>query len=203
MAARRRSIPIDDYTGSLTAEGVPFEWLDADEVRRRWPQWRLDAGTTGLFQAEGGHRRSEPRQRRRTGAWRPGAGATLLERTPVTAIRDAGGGELEVATEDGATYRTPRVVIAADAWTNELLARFDRRLPLSVTREQVTWFAGPDPGAFAPDRFPIWIWQDEPSFYGFPTYGEAGPKGRPGHRRHSRPRPRPGRSSGTRLRSGG
>ena len=27
-----------------------------------------------------------------------------------------------------------------------------------------------------PDRFPIWIWMDEPCFYGFPVYGEAGPK---------------------------
>jgi sarcosine oxidase len=40
----------------------------------------------------------------------------------------------------------------------------------------VTYFACPDPAAFAPDRFPIWIWMDEPCFYGFPTYGEAGPK---------------------------
>ena len=93
----------------------------------------------------------------------------------MTAIRDAGGGDLEVVTPD-ATYRTGRVVIAADAWTNELLASFDRRLPLTITKEQVTYFACPDPAAFAPDRFPVWIWMDDPCFYGFPTYGEAGPK---------------------------
>ena len=40
----------------------------------------------------------------------------------------------------------------------------------------MTYFACPDPAAFAPDRFPVWIWMDEPCFYGFPTYGEAGPK---------------------------
>ena len=45
-----------------------------------------------------------------------------------------------------------------------------------MTKEQVTYFGAPDPAAFAPDRFPVWIWMDEPSFYGFPTYGEAGPK---------------------------
>ena len=45
-----------------------------------------------------------------------------------------------------------------------------------MTKEQVTYFACPDPAAFAPDRFPVWIWMDVPSFYGFPTYGEAGPK---------------------------
>jgi len=68
------------------------------------------------------------------------------------------------------------MIIAADAWTNELLACFERRLPLTVTKEQVTYFAAADPAAFAPDRFPVWIWMDEPSFYGIPTYGEAGPK---------------------------
>ncbi len=73
-------------------------------------------------------------------------------------------------------YRTGRVVIAADAWTNPLLASFERRLPLTITKEQVTYFACPDPAAFAPDRFPVWIWMDDPCYYGFPTYGEAGPK---------------------------
>jgi sarcosine oxidase len=67
--------------------------------------------------------------------------------------------------------------VAADAWTNQLLGSLGRdALPLQVTREQVTYFAAPDPTAFAPDRFPVWIWMDDPSFYGFPTYGEAGPK---------------------------
>ena len=166
--------PIEDYTGSLTAEGIPFELLDADEIRRRWPQWQVDDATTGIFQADGGL--ADPIRGNR--AHRDLAvrrGATLRERAPVTGIREAGA-EHEVTTAGGTTYRAPRIVIAADAWTNELLSNFDRRLPLTVTKEQVTYFACPDPSAFDPDRFPIWIWQDEPCFYGFPTYGEAGPK---------------------------
>jgi sarcosine oxidase len=63
-----------------------------------------------------------------------------------------------------------------DAWTNQLLAGFGRRLPLTITKEQVTYFAARDVAAFTPDRFPIWIWMDEPCFYGFPAYGERGPK---------------------------
>ena len=101
-------------------------------------------------------------------------GATLLDRTPVTSLRDVGG-EVELVTGD-VTHRARSVVVAADAWTNELLAPFERRLPLTITKEQVTYFAAADPAAFAPDRFPVWIWMDDPSFYGFPTYGEAGPK---------------------------
>ena len=168
------AIPKADYTDSLAAEGVPFDLLDGREIRRRWPQWHVDDDVTGMWQARGGladpFKGNAAHRRLATGH-----GATLRDRSPVTAIRDAGGGDMEVVTPD-ATYRTPRVIIAADAWTNELLASFDRQLPLTITKEQVTYFACPDPAVFAPDRFPVWIWMDEPSFYGFPTYGEAGPK---------------------------
>jgi sarcosine oxidase len=167
------AIPKADYTESLTAEEVPFELLDADEVMRRWPQWRLDDGTTAMFQAQGGladpFKGNAAHLRLATER-----GATLQDRTPVTAIRQVGD-DVEVDA-GGTTHRAAHVVVAADAWTNELLARFGRRLPLTITKEQVTYLGAPDPAAFAPDRFPVWIWMDDPSFYGFPTYGEAGPK---------------------------
>jgi sarcosine oxidase len=40
----------------------------------------------------------------------------------------------------------------------------------------VTWYAATDPEGFAPERFPVWIWLDQPSFYGFPTWRGPGPK---------------------------
>ena len=167
------AIPKSDYTESLAAEGVPFELLDASEVMQRWPQWRLDEGTTAMFQAQGGladpFKGNAAHLRLATGR-----GATLQDRTPVTALRQVGD-EVEVDT-GGTTHRAGHVVVAADAWTNELLAPFGRQLPLTVTKEQVTYLAASDADAFAPDRFPVWIWMDDPSFYGFPTYGEAGPK---------------------------
>ena len=167
------AIPQADYTASLAAEGVPFELIDAAEVMRRWPQWRLADDTVGMWQAQGGladPNRGNAAHRRLAEA----RGATLRDVTPVTAIREVSGA---LAVDAGGTTHTAgRVILTADAWTNDLLASFDRRLPLTVTKEQVTYFASPDPAAFAPDRFPVWIWMDEPSFYGFPTYGEAGPK---------------------------
>jgi sarcosine oxidase len=163
-----------DYTASMTVEGVPFDRMDGAEVMRRFPPWRLDDGTVALHQADTGiadpYRANAAHQRRAREL-----GATLLERTRVTGVRDAGG-EVEVTTADGTTHRAGHVVIAADAWTNDLLASFGRRLPLTVTREQVTYFEPSNPIAFEPDRFPVWIWMDDPSFYGFPTYGEPGPK---------------------------
>ncbi len=175
VAPRDAAIPLSDYTAAMDAEGVPYEHLDGPEIMRRWPQWRLGDEHHGLFQADAGiadpNRGNAAHQRLARQR-----GATLLEHSPVTRLRDAGGGELEVETAAGLVHRAPRVVLATDAWTNDLLASFDRRLPLTIIQAQVTYFAAPDPLAFAPDRFPIWIWMDDPSFYGFPTYGEAGPK---------------------------
>jgi sarcosine oxidase len=141
---------------------------------RRWPQWALSEETTGLFQERGGiaaaarcneaHRRLAVEH-----------GATLRDRTRVTGVVPADG-EVTVETEGGGAYRSRRVILAADAWTNDLLAPLGTKLPLTITQEQVTYFASPDPDAFALGRFPIWIWMDDPGFYGFPAYGEAGPK---------------------------
>jgi sarcosine oxidase len=165
---------IDDYAEAMTAVGVPFEWLDDVAVARRWPQWRLDAGTRGIFQASAGiadPERGNAAHQRLARA----AGVTLLERARVTNIDDRGG-ELFLTLDDGRRFVTGAVVLAADAWTNDLLAPLGQPVPLTVTREQVTWFEARDPAAFDPARFPIWIWLDQPSFYGFPTYRGPGPK---------------------------
>ena len=175
VAPRDASIPLSDYIASMTAEAVPFEHLDAAEIMRRWPQWRLSDEHHGLFQADGGladPNRANAAHQRLARAH----GATLLGNAPVTALRDPGSGVIEVTTAGGTVHRAGHVVLAADAWTNELLASFERRLPLTITKEQVTYYACPRPEDFAPDRFPVWIWMDEPCFYGFPTYGEPGPK---------------------------
>jgi sarcosine oxidase len=167
-------IPMADYTGSMDACAVPYERLDADEVMRRWPQWRLAPDTVALYQAAGGiappilandAHRTLARQR----------GATLLDEMPVTALRSTGAG-VEVDA-GGRTFRTRKVFLCADAWTNELIRPLGTTLPLTITKEQVTYWASPHLADFAPQRFPVWIWMDVPSFYGFPAFGEPGPKG--------------------------
>jgi sarcosine oxidase len=169
------AIDIGEYSQAMIAEGVLFETLDGPEVMRRWPAWRLDDGHVGLFQADAGladPSRGNLAHRRLATAH----GAVLRERAPVTRIEDAGG-ETTVELEDGERLTAGRVIVAADAWTNDLLEPLGVHLPLTVTQEQVSWFtpAG-DPAQFDPARFPIWIWMDEPSFYGFPTHGHPGPK---------------------------
>jgi monomeric sarcosine oxidase len=168
------AIPMEDYTSSLSAARVPFEVLDAGAVIRRWPQWRLSDDTVGMFQEAGGiapAARCNEAHRRMAIAH----GGTLRDRTAVTAIEDRGG-ELVVRLSDGTAIACRTAVVCADAWTNDLLLPLGITLPLMVTQEQVTYFAAADPELFAPERFPIWIWMDDPSFYGFPAFGLPGPK---------------------------
>jgi sarcosine oxidase len=42
--------------------------------------------------------------------------------------------------------------------------------------EQVTCYASPHLAEFEPGRFPVWIWMDDPRFYGFPVFGEPATK---------------------------
>jgi sarcosine oxidase len=166
-------IPIEDYTSSLDEALVPFERLDAREIMQRWPQWKLKGDEYGIFQQDGGiamaARANAAHQRLAREH-----GATLIDRAPVTTIRSEGG-EVEVVA-GGETYRGRELVIAAGPWSNHILAQFNVRLPLEVTQEQVTYFTPSDAAAFAPERFPVWIWMADPCFYGFPMFGEAATK---------------------------
>jgi sarcosine oxidase len=173
LGPRESAISLANYSDSLDAAGVPYERLDAGEIMRRWPQWRLDDDIHGLFQADGGiamAARGNAAHQRMARAH----GATLLDRTPVDGIRPVRG-EVEVLA-GGRAYRCRRLVIAAGPWSNQALLPFGVRLPLRVTQEQVTYFTSPRPDDFGPERFPVWIWMDDPCYYGFPVFGEAGPK---------------------------
>ncbi len=168
-------VDIEVYAGAMAAEGIPFERLDSTEIMRRWPAWRLEDHHVGLFQADTGiadpsrgneaHRRLAREQ-----------GAELRAQARVTRVVPVDG-EVVLELASGERLRAGRVILATDAWTNDLLEPLGRRLALTVTQEQVSWFTPRgDPDLFGPDRFPTWIWMDEPSFYGFPVHGRPGPK---------------------------
>ena len=173
LGPRESAIPLTGYSDSMDAAGVPYERLDAAEIMRRWPQWRLDDDVHGLFQAEGGIAMAAKGNAAHQRMARE-HGATLVDRTPVDGIRPLEG-EVEVLA-GGRAYRCRRLVVAAGAWSNQALAPFGVHLPLRVTQEQVTYFSAPRADDFQPDRFPVWIWMDDPCFYGFPVFGESGPK---------------------------
>ena len=82
---------------------------------------------------------------------------------------------MEVVTDDE-IYYADRVVVASDAWTNQVLAETGTQVPLTVTQEQVTYYATPNLREFAPENFPVFMWHGAYNFYGFPIYGEVATK---------------------------
>ncbi len=163
-------IPPDDYTSSLAAWSLPYAMLDTAAVAARWPQFNLPDGAQALYQERTGivpaARGTAAMQRQAVAG-----GAVLRDESAVTAVRDLGSGGLEVDA-GGQTYKVRRLVVTADAWSNDVLRHLGYEIPLTVTQEQVTYFTPERPQDFAAEKFPVWIWMDDPSFYGFPTYGE-------------------------------
>ena len=167
------ALDMEEHAASMEAAGVSYERLDSAEIMRRWPAWRLPDSVGGLFQADSGIVAAERAGNalRRLATER---GAVLRSGARVDSIADRGG-EIAVVV-DGDAVRCGAAVVCADAWTNDVLGSLDVSLPLKSTQEQVVYFDAPDLQAFEPVRFPVWIWMDEPSFYGIPAFARAGVK---------------------------
>ncbi len=156
----------------MRAENVEFEQLDAAAIRERWPMFVISDDVVGVYQQDAGICAAA----RGTAAHQRAAqsyGAAFKTNASIDALRETSDGiELVV---DGSPYRVAKLVIAAGPWSARALAAFGESIPLEVTKEQVTYF-GPIGTGFALGQFPVWIWMDDPSFYGFPIFGEAGVK---------------------------
>ncbi len=166
---RDAAISVHDYTASMDAHDIAYDVLDADAVGERWPAFDLPDGTVAIHQARTGivpAAAGTAAMARRAGE----LGVALHYNTRVESIVPHANG-VDLVTADS-MVSAGRVVVTADAWTADLLAPLGLDLPLTVTEEQVTYFAPARPAEFRPDVFPVWIWMDEPSYYGFPTYGE-------------------------------
>jgi sarcosine oxidase len=159
---------------AMDAANLPFEQLTGAEVMQRWPQWRLGREHIALHDPESGILDI----RRATAAHLALArdrGAAILADTEVTAIAESAGGV--TVTAGGQDYSAGRVVLAGGAWNPLLLDMLGAHLPITLTEEQVTYFATPKVAEFTPDRFGIYGYlADDGLYYGFPVYGEVATK---------------------------
>lgn len=161
------------YRHALDAAAIPYELLDTAEVRTRFPQWRLDDGVRGMYQADGGIldiRRAVAAQL----ALARELGATCVDGTRVEAI-DLDGPRITVRTDRDSVH-ADHVTLATGSWAGELLPDLGVDWRITLTLEQVGYFAPARLRAFAPDRFPIWVHHGDVVHYGFPVYGEVAVK---------------------------
>ena len=147
---------------------LDHEMLDAGDIHRRFPVFTPPAGTVALYETEAGVLFPEEAIRAHLDvAIENGARLHFDERVADWQVLPSGTVEVRTA---GARYQAGRLILAPGAWASSLF-KIDW-LPLEVEPQQLHWFL-PKGGAaaFAPDRFPIYIWDlgDRVQFYGFPA----------------------------------
>ena len=125
-----------DVAAALAACDVPYEVLDGRAAATRWPI-TLDPDEPALFQPDGGTLRAD----RAIAALLHGAraaGGKIVDQTPVTGLREQVD---SIAVETSAGELTARVaVVAAGAWSRELLGPLGVDLATTATRETVSYF---------------------------------------------------------------
>jgi monomeric sarcosine oxidase len=166
---------VDATAAAMAASGLPFDLLSGAQVSARWPQWRLGDQHAALFDPEAGILDI----RRGTAAHLALArarGATIRPHAHVSAITESSQGV--TVTAAGESYTADRVVLAGGAWNPILLQLLGTSLPITLTQEQVTYFATPNVREFTPERFTVFglIAEDGLVYYGIPVYGEVAVK---------------------------
>ncbi|MCC4908901.1 N-methyl-L-tryptophan oxidase [Microbacterium sp. cx-59] len=162
-----------NYRSTLAENGHTFEELNADAVRRRFPQWNITDSTVGLYSSDSGI--LDIRRSRATHISLARArGVTFAPNTAVRRIESIADG-VRVFT-DGEVYEADHVVLCTASWTETLTKELGQEWKIWVTQEQVSYFATPNVRDFSIGQFPLFMWHGDVPFYGFPIYGEVGVK---------------------------
>jgi sarcosine oxidase len=146
--------------------GLEHEYLTADEVHARYPQFEPAPDCVAVYDPGSGY--VQPEQTVRVGlALAQRHSADLHFNETVREITENPGGA-RVSTDRG-TYEVGHVVVTAGCWSPGLLPELT--FPVDVLRKVMLWFE-PDGGAqdFQPGRFPYWIWEGDGMVgYGHPA----------------------------------
>jgi sarcosine oxidase len=178
-AAKTSRSHVDNFFQNTLAAaekyGVVHEVLDAEAIRRRFPNLRVADDERGYLEQQAGFLRPEECVRAHL-MMAQRNGAELHRDEQVLAFEASSRGVTVVTTRD--RYAADKLVLAAGAWLPELLgARFARLF--QVYRQTLFWFDIEGDGtAFLPDCFPVFIWElqgKKQGIYGFPAVD--GPRG--------------------------
>jgi len=152
--------------------GIPHEILSSGDVMRRFPQIQAAEDAQAYFEPGGGFVYPERCISAQLSMARR-KGATVMQASVMAVSQHAGGVRIHA---DGQMIEADRAVVAAGAWTGELLGEPFSRL-LTVNRQVLHWFPVDD-RMYSPDRFPTFIWMhgdaDDAYFYGFPSVPGTG-----------------------------
>jgi len=151
---------------------LDFEWLDAGEIRGRWPQFLIGDSWEGGFGASAGFLDVEPALR----AMGNSARHHGIEIREHEAALDWGATDSGVWVKTGTNrYTADHLIITTGPWAWKVLAKAG--IGFHTLRKTLWWMEVTEPERFGPDRLPVFM-ADRPGLglYGFPIFGQPGLK---------------------------
>ena len=167
---------------------LSHEHLEARDVNRRYPGWRLPSAMAAVYQRHGGFVLCERAVINYVTAAQS-LGADIRAREEVRRW-EVKGNEVIVETSRE-TYRAKRLVITAGAWASKLVATVKEHRHAKAQRQVLLWTQPRSPELFQLNNFPVFNLESRRGqiserFYGFPIYGVPGFKiGKYYHRREA------------------
>ena len=157
----------------MEKKGIPFEALNAEQLKQRWPV-RPKLDFIGLYESTAGMVWSA----RAVELFRSQAeanGVSIYTGEEAVSLKVASSGAVEIKTRSENTFLANQVVLTAGAWTNDLLSSFTE--PLNLEIWSMLWGHYRVEKAKS-DRFPQWFCfqKENPTnndgglYYGFPCH---------------------------------
>lgn len=155
---------------SCEIHGLPHEIFTSAQLMKRFPGYRLPAGTMALLQPEGGFLVPEACVSAHV-MQAQGSGAEVRANEKVLRWEPLKDG-VEVVTEAGG-YTADRLILSTGPWISEFVPQLKEK---AVPERQVLgWFEPARPEWFRPESFPVFNLQvEEGHYYGFPVFGVPG-----------------------------
>jgi sarcosine oxidase len=155
--------------------GIVHHLLDADEIRKQFPQFKLKGNEKGYFEEKAGFLRPElciDAQLELAQRY----GASLAFNEKVLAFSVSNKDTVLVKTDKG-DYEAEKAVISAGPWVTQFLGEKYSQ-SFTINRQVLYWFdVEGSISQFEAPNFPIWIWEVgmtiEELMYGFPAIDGA------------------------------
>jgi sarcosine oxidase len=160
--------------GAARRYDIAHEMLEAGQMRRRYPQFKVADDEIGYLERDAGFLYPEACVRTQL-RLAVRLGATLLTQEKVTRFAATHGGVTVTTNRD--RYAADKLIIAAGPWLPELIEpRLARHF--KVYRQVMFWFDLDGPlAAFTPTSCPVFIWElqgKKQAIYGMPAVDGAG-----------------------------